>query len=651
MKTRIFILSALLLAGVCARAFADVKPAPIFGDGMVLQREAPVKVWGTAASGEKVTVVFNGQTVKAKAGKDGRWTAVLKPMQAGGPYSMVVNGKESSVEYFDVLVGEVWLCSGQSNMEWQVKNSNNAAAEIAAADYPGIRCFTVARNVSPVPADEFEGSWSVCSPATVGDFTAVGYFFARDLWNELKVPIGIINSSWGGTDIETWTSAESYEALPSNVRRNYAPMVQQSLPPMSAAEKAEKRRQYEAAFASDPALSARWYENPGDASAWLTMDIPQGWSRTGLAFDDGHVWFRCDFELPDVAAGRAGTLSLGPIDDFDITWINGIEVGRTNRHDTPRVYDIAPGILRGGKNTITVRVTDTGGDGGLYGVPADLWIKTGDTKVSLAGEWSCRPSIITTAYSLVDNNPNMHNSLLFNGMINPMVGYAMKGAIWYQGENNAADAYAYRTLFPTMIADWRTRWGCDFSFYWVQLANFMAEAKVPSESAWAELREAQGMTLALPKTGQAVAIDIGEANDIHPRNKQDVGRRLALNALAKDYGFTDVVWSGPTFSNAEAYGSNKILVSFDTYGSKLAVHNKYGYVEGFAVAGEDRVFHWAKARIIGSGNVEVCSDEVEKPVAVRYAWSDDPEANLFNTEGLPAEPFRSDNWPGITVRK
>lgn len=642
-------LSAMLLAGASTAVWADVRPAPIFGDAMVLQRDAVVRVWGTADRNEPVTLSFNGQTVRTRAGKEGKWCAELEPMQAGGPYEMTIAGRKNQVHISDVLVGEVWLCSGQSNMEFLVKSANNAAGEIAGADYPMIRCFTVQKSMSPAPLDDCFGSWEVCSSATVGDFTAVGYFFARELWNELKVPVGIIHSSWGGTDIETWTSADSYAALPEHVRRDYGNAAVE-LERMASPERIAMKKQYDADFASDPALAEKWYENPGDPSTWQTMYVPKEWGLTPLAREDGHVWFRREFVLPESAEGKAAVLALGPIDDNDITWINGVEVGRTVGYNIARGYSVGENILHGGVNTLTVRVTDTGGGGGLYGLPQDVWLNVEGKQYPLAGEWSYKPSVATSAYGIVQYGPNMLNSLLYNAMIHPIVRYAIKGAVWYQGENNAADAYAYRTLFPNMIKNWREKWGYDYPFYWVQLANFMAEAPIPRESAWAELREAQTMALDLPKTGQAVIIDIGDPGDIHPRNKQDVGRRLALNVLANSYGRSDIVWSGPTYASS-AIDGNTITVTFDTCGSELVAHNKYGYVEGFAVAGADRVFHWAKAWIVGDDKVAVCSDAVDNPVAVRYAWSDDPEANLFNAEGLPAAPFRSDDWPGVTIRR
>ena len=649
MNTKVFILSALLFAGVFAVAFAEVNPAPVFGANMVLQRDEPVKVWGTADKNETVTVAINGQSVKTKTNRNGKWSVMLKPMPAGGPHTLTVAGRGNKMAFDGVLVGEVWLCSGQSNMDWQVKSCNDAAKEIAAADYPMIRCFAMEKNMSAVPLESFSGSWTVCSPETAGDFTAVGYFFARELWNELEVPIGMINAAWGGTDIETWTSADSYEALPASVRRNYSPETLSLLSRMSGPEGVEQRKKYDADFAADPALAGKWYENPGDPATWQTIKVPQEWSATSLAGDDGHVWFRREFMLPESADGMRGIISLGPIDDLDITWVNGVEAGRSDRHDIQREYILDQGVLRGGTNTVTVRVTDTGGGGGMYGNPDELWISTGGTQYPLAGEWTYKPSVITTAYGIVQRNPNIHNSLLYNAMINPIKELRIRGAIWYQGENNAYDAYAYRILFPNMINDWRACWGYEFPFYWVQLANFMAEAPVPRESSWAELREAQTMTLALPQTGQAVIIDVGDPADIHPGNKQDVGRRLALNALAKDYGHTDIVWSGPTYMSYSVDG-NRVTVTFDTCGSGLVVLNKYGYIEGFAVAGADRVFHLGKAWL-EDGKVVVCSDMVAEPVAVRYAWSDNPQANLFNKEGLPAAPFRTDDWPGITVRK
>lgn len=320
--------------------------------------------------------------------------------------------------------------------------------------------------------------------------------------------------------------------------------------------------------------------------------------------------------------------------------------GRINGHTYLRNYDIGEGILKGGHNTLTVRITDIGGGGGFWSDPEELSLHVAGKSYPLAGEWQYKGSVLNTDYGIVAHNPNVYYSTLYNSMINPLVGFRIKGTIWYQGENNVWNALSYRTLFPNLIRNWRNKWGYDFPFYWVQLADFMAEDTLPAESQWAELREAQTMTLSQPRTGQAVIIDIGNANDIHPRNKQDVGLRLALQALHEEYGRTGTVCSGPTFISAR-FVDGHTEVTFDTPASKLIVRDKYGYIRGFAVAGEDRIFHWAKAWI-EDGKVIVKSDAVTVPVALRYAWANNPQSNLFNAAGLPAGPFRTDDWPGIT---
>lgn len=647
MKFKFISLLTLLLA-IVFPLHAEIKPATIFGSNMVLQRGEPVKVWGTATRNEKVLLLFNGQSLGTKADKNGRWSVTLAPMEAGGPYTMTIRGKDNTLEYSNVLVGEVWLCSGQSNMEWTpAQGLDNLQQEVTAADYPQIRSFTVKKAMSADPQEDLSGKWEVCSPETVPHFTAVGYFFARKLWQELGIPIGIINSSWGGTDIEVWTSPESYEALEGKVAtRGYNPAFKRVLRDMTRVTGEPRQAEYASAFNNYPALAARWYDDPGDLSQWSTMAVPQEWVTTPLGMSDGHVWFRYELNLPEEAAGKPAKLSLGMIDDNDITWVNGVEVGRINGHTYLRNYDIGEGILKGGHNTLTVRITDIGGGGGFWSDPEELSLHVAGKSYPLAGEWQYKGSVLNTDYGIVAHNPNVYYSTLYNSMINPLVGFRIKGTIWYQGENNVWNALSYRTLFPNLIRNWRNKWGYDFPFYWVQLADFMAEDTLPAESQWAELREAQTMTLSQPRTGQAVIIDIGNANDIHPRNKQDVGLRLALQALHEEYGRTGTVCSGPTFISAR-FVDGHTEVTFDTPASKLIVRDKYGYIRGFAVAGEDRIFHWAKAWI-EDGKVIVKSDAVTVPVALRYAWANNPQSNLFNAAGLPAGPFRTDDWPGIT---
>ncbi|MBF0650390.1 9-O-acetylesterase [Dysgonomonas sp. GY75] len=625
---------------------AEVKLPRIFSDNMVLQRDKPIKVWGWADKNETVEVSFLDQQKKVKADKNGNWTILLTPVSHGGPYTMQVKGKNNSITFQNILIGEVWLCSGQSNMEWQVKSSMNAKSEISNADFPEIRSFNVVKDLDMKPKSDLKGSWEVCSPATVGDFSAVAYFFARKLYQELNVPIGIINSSWGGTDIETWTSPESFSKLGDIFKERYKALNITDFDKF-AKESEEGKKAFTQAMLNDPGVAESWFNPTLNTSTWKKMQVPKLWDGE-LGSVDGILWFRYALTLPESVEGKSGTIRLGPIDDNDVTWINGIKVGETNGYNINRSYAVPANVLKAGQNIITVKIVDNAGGGGLYGKPEDLTLDAGGKSYPLAGEWLYKVAVSNKAFNYVEFSPNMYSSLLYNAMINPIIQYPIKGAIWYQGENNAGQAYNYRTLFPNMITDWRTKWGYEFPFYWVQLANFMAKDDVPQDSDWAELREAQSMTLSLPKTGEAVITDIGEANDIHPRNKQDVGLRLALNALNKDYGKTDIIYSGPTFKSMEVDG-DKAIISFNNIGKGLKSTSKYGYIEGFAIAGTDNKFVWAKAYIEGD-KVIVYSDNISKPVSVRYSWSNNPDVNLFNSEGLPAAPFRTDCLKGITQR-
>ncbi len=501
----------LLLA---ATAFADVRLARIFSDHAVLQRGKPVPVWGTAEPGEKVTVEFRGQKISTVASDSGEWRVTLKPMPAGGPFQMTVRGN-NTVVLNDLLVGEVWVASGQSNMEWPVALSNNAEQEIAQANNPQIRLFVVPKAVADRPLKDLSGgAWQPCTSETVRNFSAVGYFFARELQRALKVPVGVIETAWGGTPAESWTSKPTLMAHPS--------------------------------------------------LRYLLEN-----------------WRRAEVDYP---------LALENYQRQLAEWERAAAQARAEGKPEPKKPD-PPQDPR-----------------------TNPWKPSG----------------------------------LFNAMIAPIVPYAIQGAIWYQGESNAGRAYEYRTLFPAMIQDWREAWAQgDFPFLFVQLANFMPARPEPGESAWAELREAQLMTLSLPKTGMAVAIDIGDANDIHPRNKQDVGKRLALNALAIAYG-KKVVYSGPIYERMKREG-NAIRLYFKHVDGGLTTPNGEP-LKGFAIAGADRKFVWADARI-GGNTVVVSSPQVPEPVAVRYAWADNPVCNLYNRAGLPASPFRTDDWPGVTQQR
>lgn len=640
---------SILITLITFTVYADVRLPGFFGDHMVLQRDKPIPIWGWANPGERITVLFNHQTKKLRTGKNGKWMIILDKEMAGGPYTLTVKGK-NTVSVSDVYVGEVWICSGQSNMEMPIAGwgkVNNYEAEIAAADYPMIRHIKIPRTISGVPQDNISTvPWEICSPATAGDFTAAGYFFARELYRHLKVPVGLINSSWGGTMIETWISRQSFENS-DEFKSMIADMPQLNLDSLQKVkEEAMLQKIQEKQGAIDAKGADTWMNSNTDDNRWAQMKVPGYWDSREYPGLNGIVWFRKKISLPAVDAGKPATLSIAMIDDNDIAYVNGTKVGSTNGHNIPRNYTIPAGLLKAGDNIIAVRVEDTGGNGGIYGDDKNVCLSVGDTRIPLAGEWKYK--IEKIAGSTTSVGPNSYPTLLFNAMINPLIPYSMRGVIWYQGEANAGRANEYSKAFPLLINDWRSRWNeGDFPFYFVQLASFNAgNGNSKKGSTWAELREAQTRTLSLPNTGMAITTDIGDPTDIHPKNKQDVGKRLAAIALHNVYGENNE-YSGPVYTSMATEG-NKIRISFTHTGSGLMVRDKYGYIKGFEVAGADKVFHYAKAEIDGN-TVVVYADDVPSPVAVRYGWSDDAgDDNLFNKEGFPAGPFRTDHWPGIT---
>lgn len=636
----------MLIAGV--ESFAVVKLPQVFADNMVLQRDAPVPVWGWAAPREKITVRFHDQVKTTKADANGKWRINLDAEKAGGPYELTVQERK----FTNVLVGEVWICSGQSNMEFALRNAVNAPAEISTADYPEIRELTVTKHVSFTERDDIETSgWQVCSPATAGSFSAVAYFFARKLQQELKVPVGLIHTSWGGTNVETWTSKEALTTLDDFKG------LEDSHPSDASGVNAARQQQVRVMLQQfeNGDISAndvpQWRKPAYDDSKWHTLNVPGPWEAQGLPDFDGVVWYRKTIHIAPEHAGKPARLDPGIIDDSDSTFVNGVPVGgMMGAYATPRRYNIPAGVLRAGDNVIAVKVVDGGGGGGIIGDTNELQLYIeGLSPIPLAGAWKAR---VDTSYLMVPaRGPNSYPSLLYNAMLHPLIPYAIRGAIWYQGEANADRAYQYRTTFPLMIKDWRQRWQeGDFPFYFVQLSSFNPSGHtLLTGSMWAELREAQYRTLALPNTGMAVTTDIGNPADVHPTNKQDVGLRLALNALHSTYHLP-VVPCGPLYKDMEVKGSD-IVLHFTETANGLQVKNRYGYLQGFQVAGADQQFHWAQARI-ENNNVIVHCDAVQAPLAVRYGWSDDAmDANLYNSEGLPASPFRTDNWKGLTEAK
>ncbi len=637
----------LLTLIISYSSYAAVRLPKIISDNMVLQRDKPIKIWGWAGASENITIYFKGQTKTVKADKSGKWMITLNAEPAGGPHQLTIKGKNTII-LNDILIGEVWVCSGQSNMEMSVRSTNNAELEIQKARYPEIRQFMVQRTIASSPADDVKGGdWKICSPENVPDFTAVGYFFAREIYLSQRIPIGLINTSWGGTHSETWTSREAFEQS-DEFKDMIASLPELDLEALSTERNEEQQKKLKGLNFNTPATGVETWKNPDYRdNQWNTMKLPGHWEEQGLADVDGTLWFRKQITIGPADAGKEGQLELGMIDDSDETFVNGIAIGSTATYNEKRKYKIPAGLLKGGNNLIAIRVFDSGGGGGIYGDPVDMKLTTShNIVIPLTGNWSYNIEALLPGKTAI--GPNSYPTLLFNAMINPLLNYSIRGALWYQGEANDSRAFQYRTAFPLMIRDWRSHWKQgDFPFYFVQLASFnAANGNSENGSTWAELREAQSLTLSLPNTGMAVTTDIGEAKDIHPRNKQDVGKRLAAIALNKVYNQHNV-FSGPTYEKMRVDG-NRIRISFTNVGTGFLVKDKYGYPKGFEIAGADQKFHYAKAWIEGN-EVIVSADQVFNPVAVRFAWADYPEdANLFNKEGFPASPFRTDNWKGIT---
>lgn len=639
MRSPIVLLALLALAAPLP-AWAKLELPLLFSDGAVLQRDQPMRVHGQAQAGASVEVAFDGRQARAVADKNGHWNATLPAHAAGGPFELVVQADGERRVMRDVLVGDVWLASGQSNMEWPVSQAANAQAEIAAANEPSIRHFKVPKSWAGQPQAQLAGgAWKAASPQTVGDFSAVAYYFARELRARTSVPIGIINSSWGGSSIEAWTDAAS-----------------QGLDAQAIARQGRQREASDAlALAATHARLARWGQGDADDKRWQEagvddrdwdrIAVPGLWEGGGYNGMDGVAWYRTSFTLTAAEAAAGVTIGVGRIDDTDVTWVNGQQVGETQmQYNLPRVYAVPSAALHAGVNQVAVRVSDFGGGGGIHGQAGELFVQPqGAPKRALDGEWKFRPARVSVA--LVDDK-NQLPALLYNAMIHPLQPYALRGVIWYQGEANAdtrAEALRYRQQFPALIAQWRRQWNAPaLPFLWVQLANFVSGADTATDSPWALLRESQSMALALPATAQAVTIDIGNPADIHPLDKQGVGHRLALAARQVAYGET-LVHTGPIY-RAAVFEGREVRVGFEPSASALAARGGGDAAHGFELAGADRRFHPASATLQGDV-VVVTSEAVAQPQAVRYAWRDNPEhADLINRDGLPASPFRSDTW-------
>jgi sialate O-acetylesterase len=640
----------------------------IFGDHMVLQRQQPIPFFGTSTPGATITVKLENQFSTTTVKPDGTWSLKLRPREAGGPYTLQVSGG-GYLRFEDVMVGEVWVASGQSNMELSIGQQNDVEKARQEAN-PNLRMFTVGRRAPDKPAKDVDGFWLPANSESVSFMSAVGYWFGNDLRKWLDVPVGIIHTSWGGTPAEAWTRREALTENPAlaYLVKDYLAGLKDYPKRRAVYEKelaAYKARAYAKDTGNEGAING-WQSRTLYTGSWKPVKLPNLIEVTQNDQMDGAVWFRRTVKIPEEWVGKTLVVELGTIDDFDDTYFNGRRIGgidntREYWYAVPRRYTISPGLVRtGADNVIAIRVFDQSGSGGFTGMADTMRIFPADGSggsIPLAGEWISKVErrIDPPDPATVGKEPDRPYgpghpwvpSSLWNGMVAPFVPYGIRGVIWYQGESNADRAHEYRELFPALIRDWRHSWGQgDFPFHFVQLANYTARLDAPGDSPWAELREAQTMALQLPNTGMALTIDIGEANDIHPKNKQEVGRRLALQALAKQYGI-DVAFRGPSYREFQVV-EDAVRVRFDNAKGLKTVDGRPP--AGFALAGEDHQFHWANATIEGD-TIVLRSPQVPKPVAVRYAWANNPDVNLYNEAALPAEPFRTDDWPGVTVGK
>jgi sialate O-acetylesterase len=633
----------LLLALMATSAQADVRLATVFGDHMVLQREQPIRIWGHATPGRTLAVELAGRKASVNVGADGRWSAMLPALKAGGPHQLTVSG-DGNAGLKDVLIGDVWLLGGQSNMEWPLSQTDTGAQEVASPQNAQLRHLRVPLRASLTPeADIAPARWVVAEAGAVADFSAVGYHFARQMQAVQGVPIGLVNTAWGGSHLETWMRRELAQQVPA-----LAAAVK-ALPASVEDFVSQRRTLIEGRVkAWQPGLvwggvDASAWSAAGDIDTdWPTLKAPGVWEGQGLADVDGIVWLRRKVELSAAQAAGSAQLHLAKVDDCDEVWVNGQKVDGQCGYDQPRAYALPVGVLRAGANWIAVRVTDNGGGGGFHGDAAGLRLDTAAGAVSLAGTWRARVELPSVAAAPTANDAP---TLAHNGLIAPLQGLKFRGALWYQGESNTGRAAAYAADFQKLITDWRTQFGQpNLPFFFVQLASYLPlQNNRPGQGGWAELRDAQGQALKLPHTGMAVAIDVGDAVDIHPRNKRALGHRLAQLAL-HDLGLRAAPATGPQLAKTEVRGA-QVWLHFKNTAGGLRTAKAGEALRGFLLAGADRRFVPATARIEGDA-VVLSSPAVKSPQAARYAWVDNPsESNLVGADGLPAAPLRSDDWP------
>lgn len=637
-------LKKLIIATVClvhAVAFCQIKQPKLIVDGMVIQRHERFPLWGYAQAGDKITVTYKGKQLKAITNPEGIWEVTLNTGKAGGPYDITISADDEIKTIKNVLIGDVYVTSGQSNMELPMyRVAPLYSDEMETANYPHIRYFEVPQyyDFQRPKKDLPSGNWVQIDTSTISKVSAVAYFFAKEIHTDIGVPVGIINSALGGSPIESWLDEEALKSFPIAFAEAQQYKNQSYIDSIQQSDRERASKWYSEINATDTGLQENWKTKKNGFEGWNTMNIPGYWADTDLGAVNGVVWFTKTFEVPSKAADKEAKVELGRIVDADSVFVNGEFIGNTTYQYPPRWYTIPADVLKEGKNRMTIRIINEQGRGGFVeDKPYEL--RLSDDTINLKGEWK---------YKLGAEMPLLRSQTfirwkatgLYNAMMNPLIHYPISGILWYQGESNVRNATAYDDLIKTMITDWRKKWNDqDLPFLAVQLANYLAASTQPTDSDWAVLRESQASILDLENTALAVAIDVGEWNDIHPLNKQAVGHRLALGAKKMVYD-QDIVYSGPKYKS-HSIKDGKVRVKFETFGSDLKVDGKE--LNGFAIAGADGKFYWADAQVVSGNTVMLKNDQVAHPKYIRYAWADNPDtANLYNEEGLPTIPFRTD---------
>lgn len=637
---KIRLLLLIILSIHASGIYSQVRLPRLISDGVILQRDAEIKIWGWASADEELELTFKNITYTTQANKEGQWTILLPSQEAGGPFEMVFRAK-NTIKVQDILFGDVWICSGQSNMELTMDRVKDKYADVLrSSENSNIRQFLVPDKYDfKAEHEDFDdGKWESANPESLLTFSAIAYFFAKELYEKYLVPIGIVNASLGGSPVEAWMSESTLKLFPEAYKELNLFKDDQLISSIEESDKNRTDKWYLELNKKDRGManSPNWNEPEMDDSDWATMRIPGYWSDNAAENLNGAVWFRKEVDIPASMAGKTTKLELGRIVDQDFVYVNGTLVGTTGYQYPPRKYTLDSTLLKEGKNTIAIRVVNQSGKGGFV-LDKPYYLAAANDTIDLKGNWKYR---VGTSMETLEGKTFIRwkPGGLYNKMIAPLVNLNIKGAIWYQGESNTDNPYGYVETFPAMIKDWRQNWEKgDFPFIFVQLANFMEETEEPVESNWAELRQAQLETLSVQNTGMVVSIDLGEWNDIHPLNKSDVGKRLALQARKLAYK-EEALYAENPVPVKSVFKRNKVRIHFKNTGNGLkTIDNKK--LQYFSISGEGENYVWAKTKM-KKNKIIVWNDSIKNPVAVRYAWADNPKtANLYTSDGLPASPF------------